>query len=193
VLRGQGLETGASSIALFIGSGHPPNVQAALRTLEIAQSIPSILFVMAGGHVDALPGVPLGGNVLALGVVGNDELDRLLSCCDVALNPMATGSGTNIKMLDYFAAGAPVVSTSVGARGLGATNGVHYVDADLDEFAEAILATVNDLLGADERARNARELAESFDWSELGEKFTAAVLRVAAEHQRSDSGIRPIR
>jgi glycosyltransferase involved in cell wall biosynthesis len=188
VLRGQGLETPASSIALFVGSGHPPNVQAALRTLEIAQSLPSILFVMAGAHVDALPGVPLGGNVLALGMVGNDELDRLLSCCDVALNPMATGSGTNIKMLDYFAAGAPVVSTSVGARGLGATPGLHYVDTELDGLAEAVLAVVNDPDAADDRAGPARALAESLDWTALGDQFTDAVLRVAAEWRRGGLG-----
>ena len=183
-LRREGMQTPASAIALFIGSGHPPNVQAALRTMEIAQSLPSVLFVLVGSHVDALPGIPVGANVLARGVVGTDELDRLLSCCDVALNPMATGSGTNIKMLDYFAAGAPTVGTAVGARGMGATAGVHYLETDLDGLAEAVSTVVNDDLCADERAQRARALTEQLDWSTLGDQFAESVLRVAAQRKR---------
>ena len=184
VLRREGLEATATAIALFVGSGHPPNVQAALRILEIAQDLPSILFVLVGSHVDALPGIAVGSNVLALGVVGTDELDHLLSCCDVALNPMATGSGTNIKMLDYFAAGAPVVSTSVGARGMGAVGGVHYWETDFDGVVDGVLATVSDRLGADARANEARSVAERFDWCKLGTQFAESVLRVAVERNR---------
>ena len=49
---------------------------------------------------------------------------------DLAINPVTTGSGTNLKMLDYMAAGVPVLSTPHGARGLG------LLDAGLLETAE---------------------------------------------------------
>ncbi len=47
------------------------------------------------------------------------ELTALFRAADVGLNPMLRGSGTNLKMLDYAAHGALVLSTEVGARGLG--------------------------------------------------------------------------
>ncbi len=36
----------------------------------------------------------------------------------VAVNPMVSGSGTNLKIVEYLAAGVPVVSTPFGMRGL---------------------------------------------------------------------------
>ena len=57
-------------------------------------------------------------NVVLAGVVTNVAKRTLLQSADLALNPMRTGSGTNLKIVEYFAAGIPVVSTPFGARGL---------------------------------------------------------------------------
>lgn len=168
--------TSVSSIALFVGSNHSPNVDAAIRILEIARTLPTTLFVLVGSHVDALPGIPTGTNVIARGVVDDAQLDQLLSCCDVALNPMDSGSGTNIKMLDYFAAGVPVVSTTLGARGLGATAGVHYREAGLDTLDAAVLDVLDHPSVLEGMTRAARTLAEASDWAVLGERFTDALL-----------------
>jgi glycosyltransferase involved in cell wall biosynthesis len=176
-LRHCGVDASIRSIALFVGSGHPPNVDAALRVLETAARMPDVLFVLAGGHVDALPGIPNGENVVARGVVNRAELDELLSCCDVALNPMASGSGTNIKMIDYFAAGAPVVSTAIGARGLGGTPGAHYLETELANLDDAIRSAIRVPSEADHRARAARDLAESLDWASIGEEYAQLIVR----------------
>ena len=34
------------------------------------------------------------------------------------INPMISGSGTNIKMFDFMAAGLPIITTDIGARGI---------------------------------------------------------------------------
>lgn len=173
-LATSGWACGAQHVAVFLGSGHPPNVEAAWEVLRVARELPEVLFVLLGTHVDQLGGLPRGANVLARGVVEPDELALLLASCDVALNPMTAGSGTNIKMLDYFAAGAPVVSSSVGARGLPVSDGVHLVLAD-DGLAERIAAVLRDPAGADARAEAARRIAAGFDWTTLGRDFAAAV------------------
>jgi glycosyltransferase involved in cell wall biosynthesis len=183
-LRQCGVDASIRSIALFVGSGHPPNVDAALRVLETAARMPDVLFVLAGGHVDALPGIPNGENVVARGVVSRAELDELLACCDVALNPMSSGSGTNIKMIDYFAAGAPVVSTAIGARGLDARAGVQYLETDCENLDQVIAASLSDARGTAGRARAARELAEDVDWRRLGARFTHAVIQTISRGQR---------
>ena len=57
----------------------------------------------------------------------------------VAVVPLLAGSGTRLKILEAWAAGVPVVSTPLGAEGLGARDGVHLLLADgAPEFTEAV-------------------------------------------------------
>jgi glycosyltransferase involved in cell wall biosynthesis len=58
----------------------------------------------------------------------------------VAVVPIRAGGGSRIKILEAFAHGVPVVSTSVGADGLEAVDGRHLLIADSPEdFAAAAL------------------------------------------------------
>ena len=60
-----------------------------------------------------------------------------LSAADVAVNPVGFGSGSNIKMPVYLAAGLPIVTTPVGLRGFEEL-AAHAVVADPEGFVEAI-------------------------------------------------------
>ncbi len=66
-----------------------------------------------------------------------------LAQCRVAVVPLLAGSGTRLKILEAWAAGLPVVSTSIGAEGLGAVDGEHLLIAD---DAAAFAAAVTRLL-----------------------------------------------
>jgi glycosyltransferase involved in cell wall biosynthesis len=167
-----------TSVALFLGSGHPPNIVAAERIAGAAAHLPNTLFVLVGSHTAFLPGVPLAPNVLARGEVDDVELRVLLRSCDVALNPMETGAGTNIKMLDYFAAGAPVVATAIGARGLGAEADVHYVACRAGDLASTLKRTIADPTGCEARALAALDLATAYDWDVLADRFAGHVLQM---------------
>lgn len=115
---------------LFTGSWHEPNIVAAHTLVAAARELPETEFLILGSVGLALEERWLPANVRLLGVVGEDFKQAVLTICSAAVNPMRTGSGTNLKMLEYFAAGAPVISTSFGARGLGVLDGEHYVCAD---------------------------------------------------------------
>lgn len=122
--------------AVFMGSGHPPNVQAAEAILHtIAPVSPDTLFHIIGS---CLPEGDYPSNVIRHGVVDDVTKMRLLSQADIALNPMAAGSGSNVKVLEYFAHGIPVLSTSFGMRGIQAQAGTHYLEASLDNFSQAL-------------------------------------------------------
>lgn len=55
--------------------------------------------------------------------------------------PVLSGSGTRVKILEAWAAGSPVVSTTLGAEGLGARPGEHLLIADDPlNFAETVSA-----------------------------------------------------
>lgn len=113
-----GLPTGRA-IAIFLGSMYGPNADAArFIARNMAPACPGMLFVIAGGVGDALADIPLTDNLLVTGRVDDKRRDDLLLAADLALNPMAAGSGTNIKMFDYMAAGLPVLTTDIGARGI---------------------------------------------------------------------------
>jgi glycosyltransferase involved in cell wall biosynthesis len=57
----------------------------------------------------------------------------------VAVAPLLVGSGTRLKILEAWAAGLPVVSTRLGAEGLGARHGEHLLLADgAADFAAAV-------------------------------------------------------
>ncbi|MEO7144118.1 MAG: glycosyltransferase, partial [Bryobacteraceae bacterium] len=63
----------------------------------------------------------------------------------VAVVPLLAGSGTRFKILEAWAAGRAVVSTSIGAEGLGAAAGEHLlVEDDPRAFAGAISALLDD-------------------------------------------------
>jgi glycosyltransferase involved in cell wall biosynthesis len=170
---GMGIDT--EHIAIFIGSGHPPNVIASHRVMEAAAAMPDVLFILLGSHVQQLGSAPVGRNVVARGVVPQAELELILSIASVGLNPMTTGSGTNIKMLDYFAAGVPAVSSLVGARGLPVEDGRHLLIADPAKLDGAIRAILYDPDEADRRALAAREVARPYDWSNLGNRFARLI------------------
>jgi glycosyltransferase involved in cell wall biosynthesis len=183
-LNSAGWGTKASDVAVFVGSGHPPNLEAARKVVSAAAQLPDVLFVLVGSHVDLLRGLPMTPNVIARGVVEDDELRLLLSVCSVALNPIGNGSGTNIKMLDYFAAGAPAISTPIGVRGLSANHDEQVWLAEPPDLIEAIRTLCVDPDRADRLADAARQQALSFSWTNLGRVFREHIHRVIQSSKR---------
>ncbi len=53
-----------------------------------------------------------------------------LARADLVVVPVRYGSGTRLKILEAFAQRMPVVSTTLGAEGLGAEDGVHLLLGD---------------------------------------------------------------
>ena len=68
-----------------------------------------------------------------------DDAIRELARAKVAVVPVLAASGTRLKILEAWAAGLPVVSTTLGAEGLGARDGESLLLADSGPaFAEAV-------------------------------------------------------
>jgi|WetSurMetagenome_2_1015567.scaffolds.fasta_scaffold00566_5 glycosyltransferase involved in cell wall biosynthesis len=53
------------------------------------------------------------------GVIHHSWLPAIVKACGIGVAPIFSGSGTRLKILEYMAAGLPVVSTSKGAEGIG--------------------------------------------------------------------------
>lgn len=175
-------------VALFVASYHPPNLRAAEEVVRLAPALPDVLFVLAGAHAAHFDHWLLPPNVLARGYVSKSELRRLLGIASVALNPMASGGGSNLKLIEYFAAGVPVVSTPFGARGYDVSDPEHLRIVEIESFPAAIreILTTPDSAARVSRAR--AFAATKLDWSVVGDDFARAVSDVLAERVLRGAG-----
>jgi glycosyltransferase involved in cell wall biosynthesis len=164
-------------LALFVGSWHHPNVVAARRIFSLARELTNVAFAIVGSVAVALAGCDRPPNVQLYGVVSEELKQTLLAVASVALNPMSTGSGTNMKMLDYLAAGVPVVTTEIGARGLRLDLGRDVHVASRYGFAEGVVNALRERPEtAEVRLRGARHhVEEHFDWSAIARGLVQAL------------------
>jgi glycosyltransferase involved in cell wall biosynthesis len=150
---------------LFMGtSRYPPNyfaIQEICR--EIAPALPDLEFRIVGDAAWAPSPVP--SNVRFLGRVASTA--EHLAAAQMAIAPVRHGSGTRLKLLEYFAAGLPVVCTAKAAEGLEVEDGRHV---RLVDGARDMAATIRTLHG-DAAACGAlggagRELVRArYDWA----------------------------
>lgn len=85
-----------------------------------------------------------------------------LASASAAVNPAVSGSGVNIKVLDYLGAGAPVVSTSRTAEALGLRPDVDLlVSDDPRVFATELARLLQDSAAATELGRQGQRTALS--------------------------------
>lgn len=177
------------SLALFVGSGYGPNNEAARFINErLAPLMPLVGFAIVGGCCESLANAPLTSNVMTLGVLDDDHKHEWMIAADVALNPLAQGSGTSIKMFDFMAAGLPVVSTAVGARGIDYVSAPPFVLATLDDFG----ITLSDLIADSARRKSCAEAArrtveDFYAW----ERISPALGLLLIAHQADAVGQRP--
>jgi glycosyltransferase involved in cell wall biosynthesis len=127
---------------LFIGSQHPPNVEGGRFLVEtIAPRFPRQRFVIAGRVCQSISSPP--PNVEILGEVTSEEKQRLFRRAQFFVNPIFSGAGTSLKMVEAMAAGLPIITTHAGARGLGLIHETDALLAERDDFDGAISRLVH--------------------------------------------------
>lgn len=169
------------ALALFMGSWHDPNIEAAQHVFNLAARMPDVVFVCVGSHGDTFNQWRTPPNVVLTSTVPQVIKNSLLSAADVALNPMLSGAGTNLKLAEYMAAGTPIVSTRFGARGFEVQDGVHLHLTEIDGFATAVRQVLGDRGRADAMAHRARTLVQRrYDWSVVVGQYADAADRIIA-------------
>ena len=148
--------------ALFVGSWHQPNIEAVERILEMADARPDVMFLIMGSVGLYFKDKVRKRNLGFLGVVDDAEKDFILGMVDVALNPMISGSGINLKLLDYMAAGIPVITTPFGVRGLNIPPGLVTL-SEISDFARVLSET-----NPQPETQRGREFVEKhYSWPEV--------------------------
>lgn len=92
--------------------------------------------------------------------------------------PLRAGGGTRLKVLNSWAMGKAVVSTSIGCEGLAAVDGENILIRDEPaQFAEAILAVLEDDALRSRLGERGRATAERlYSWNVVGDRMTETYL-----------------
>jgi glycosyltransferase involved in cell wall biosynthesis len=97
-----------------------------------------------------------------------DDIVHKLHSSTIAVAPLLAGSGVRIKVLESMAAGLPVVSTTIGAEGIQASeaDGLLRVD-DPNAMAQSIVSLLNEPNRCRELGKRARKrVLEKYTWAD---------------------------
>ena len=100
--------------------------------------------------------------------------------------PLRVGGGTRLKILDAWAMGKAIVSTSVGCEGLDAVDGQNIlIRDDPTAFAAAVTTVLGDPALRASLERNARLTAEQkYSWEVIGATMRTAYAPIVAAKSR---------
>ena len=167
-----GLSDNTILIAFHGTFSYPPNRDALQVFADLL--LPKLQVASHDFHVIAIgrnpPDESLHPNIHFTGSV--DEVGPWLKACDIAVVPLREGGGTRMKIIDCFAAGLPVVSTSKGIEGIPVVNGREaLICDDWNSMTNEILS----LAGSEKRRKGlssaALEFAADMDWKSIAKRY----------------------
>jgi glycosyltransferase involved in cell wall biosynthesis len=140
---------------------------------RIRARIPEVSFTVVGRN----PGSHLA-SLARLGVTVTGTVPDVRPHIDEAalyVVPLRAGGGTRLKIFEALAMGKAVVSTTIGAEGLGVTSNRDIVLADdPDTFAHAVVSLLQDAPARRRLGRAGRALVESaYTWRHTARTFAA--------------------
>jgi polysaccharide biosynthesis protein PslH len=111
-----------------------------------------------------------------------DDVRPLMRDAACHIVPLRAGGGTRLKILNSWAMGKPVVSTSIGCEGLAATDGANMLIRDHPkDFADAILAVLHDAELRRRLGERGRATAQRlYSWDVIGDQMIDAYLPLAS-------------
>lgn len=152
------------TIGVFMGSWHQPNLEACEEILHIALKCPDVKFLLMGSQCEYFRNRKLPANVGLLGIVNEKVKADVFQTVDFALNPMTSGSGTNLKMFEYMASGIPVITTKFGTRGMEEKES--FLIAEIEDMPEIIQEF--ELTQMEEKCKKGREyVVREYDWKNI--------------------------
>ncbi len=155
---------------LFVGSQHPPNVEAVEKIRQIAQDFsqeyPHIdcNFIVVGScwqpeHQD---------NFLSLGKVENQLLSLLYDKASIIISPILSGTGTSLKIMEAMAYGKVILGTTVAFRGYPVISEQEAIICDrLTDYPLQISYLLHNEEKKEEISKKAKILAQKYDYRRL--------------------------
>jgi glycosyltransferase involved in cell wall biosynthesis len=139
----------SSTTLLYFGNmGRGANLQGLLRFVQhiyprIRAAVPHVRLILRGDPPPPALRRAVGDDPSVTFQPFGHDLEDVLAGCAATIVPLWVGSGIKIKILTALSYGVPVVTTPVGAEGIGAESGHELLVAASDEeFATATIAVL---------------------------------------------------
>jgi polysaccharide biosynthesis protein PslH len=163
----------APGILFLAGMHWPPNADGARWFDEailpaIRASVPRARFLAVGRQPpESLLRPEAAGFIEAPGYV--NQVEPFWARSQVFVVPLRAGGGMRVKILDAWAQGLPIVSTTIGAEGLIYRHGENILIADTpQDFARAVVSILQDADLAQRLAAAGRDNVEQhYDWQRI--------------------------
>lgn len=174
-------DPGSPPNLLFVGTmDHGPNEDA---IHHIVNELYPHLLKMLNGHFEInIVGRYPTEQIVAYGSIPHisihadvPDLEPYYRAANIVLAPIRYGGGTRLKILEAFAYGKPVISTTIGAEGIDAKNGHEIIIADSPEdFSKQCVELISNQALANSIADNAHSLyLESYSYKACEKRLTS--------------------
>lgn len=167
--------------------------------MDYTPNIDALRWFFAGIHDEVLKSIP----DLQVLIVGKDPGAEVLAYADrtgvtvtgsvpdvrpyyrrswLQVVPLRIGGGTRLKIVESLSIGTPVVSTTIGAQGLGLTHGEDILLADTPaDFAKEIVRALGDPAMRDRLRENGiRQANERFAWDGIAAELSDTYRKLVA-------------
>ena len=170
---------------IFVGSmDYGPNIGAVTRFVQGVMPLllarrPSLQFTIVGRNPTPEILALASPNITVTG--GVPDVRPYLAKASLMVVPLLIGGGTRLKIVEAMGMDCPVISSTIGAEGLGLTHDRELLLADDSQgFAEAIFELLDDPQRAEALAKRARTFVEqNLTWKHLAHNLVEVWRKVS--------------
>lgn len=171
----------ASKDMVFVGSmDYHANISGVLYFVHhilplIHEKYPETHFVIVGKNPPEAIRRLAGERIVVTGMV--PDVRPYLARARVVVVPLLVGGGTRLKILEAMACGRPIVSTSLGAEGIGAVDNEHIFLADEpSQFAKSVLKLLKDFDICNAVAdASSKFVKDVYSWTTVQDEMTSNI------------------
>jgi glycosyltransferase involved in cell wall biosynthesis len=165
---------------LFMGMpAYKPNAEAINIIIndilpKVLKEIPTAKFFFIGGNINSSK-----KGIFNPGQISEFDLNYLIKSCNVCIAPIISGSGTRLKILEYMAAGRPVVSTTKGAEGINIKKESIIISDDFYNFSKEIIKLLKNKKLQNKIGKLAKkEIEEKYSWKVTIKNFKKEIQKI---------------
>ena len=170
---------------MFLGGfEHTPNVDAVKWFVQeifpyVKKNIPDLKFYVVGNEPTQEIKSLASEDIIITGYV--ESVAPYFENCRVSISPLRYGAGVKGKINQSMSYGLPVVTTSIGAEGIGLIDGTNALIADDPEkFADKILSLYNNIELWNEISRNSIDnIKKNFSYEASKERIQCLIENIS--------------